>query len=272
MKLLILFLLLISCAKQKNALLAPPVDVNQDAVTWRDERRVYDETIDVMVAFLWPRDITTDEQRTSVALVIGSSRKLKPLKAAYLGNRSRLRQDFERLDCDCALNGVCEEGDSDVAVDECSEVEEQLSQNNNLLAEFYRLVEVIKTNVRASGGEWLATNLDYPLLPSSRFNVQESALRLEAFGDYAAGGERAPHAYSLPQPVTTRAGVRPRLTWTFPRLRTSETGETTEQGVWTIDVVVSEEDQSVVFQGDLFWDIDGARLRGVIQWEQLKRP
>lgn len=267
---LIILLFFISCAQEKHSQLAPKIEIVQDSVTWRDERRIYEDSIDVMVAFLWPEKVVTSEQRLAIKQVIATSRKLKPQKESYLVVRNALRLEFERLQCECALNGDCEEGESDEAVDECSEVEEKLSQNNNKLAEFYRLVEVIKENVHRSGGEWLATNLDYPLLPSSHFDLQRSEMKLEVFGDFEKEGEKVPFAYSLPTPAISRSGVMPRLTWVFPRMIQRD-AELLDEGLWTIDVVLSEEEQSVVFQGDLFWDHHGKRYRGVIQWEQLKR-
>jgi len=120
--------------------------------------------------------------------------------------------------------------------------------------------------VGIAGGEWIATGTDYPLLPLSRLNPQSLELRLEVFGALPQDETLQPISYTLNTPTITQTTVRTRLLWSFPR-KTPQG----EEGQWTIDVGMNPDGESLIFQGDLFWDVNGIRRRGVIQWEQLSR-
>jgi len=262
MKTLLVLLFICGCAKEISKDVAPYREPPRVSAVWTGSERRHAENIDVMVAFLWPAEITTDLQRRSVETAIATARKLKPQKAAFLQGRRVLLESFARLQCECALNGNCREGESDQNWEECSQVEEDMSRNNEKLVVFYQLVEQVKASVIAAGGEWLATNIDYPLLPASRLEVAGLRLVLEAFGDAPVEGELAPLAYDLGNALVSQAGLRTKLKWRFPHQLLP--------GEWIIDVGVSEEGESLLFQGDLYYEAPGVLRRGIIQWEHNK--
>lgn len=262
MKTLLFLFLFIGCAKEVSKEVAPFKEPPRINAVWTGSERRHFENIDVLVAFLWPSEITSDVQRRSVETAIATARKLKPQKAAFMQGRRVLLESFARLQCECALNGICREGESDQYWEECSQVEEDMSLNNQKLVVFYQLVEQVKASVLASGGEWLATNIDYPLLPASRLEIAGLRLVLEVFGDTEVEGEATPLAYDLGSAQVSQTGLRTKLKWRFPHQRLP--------GEWIIDVGVSEEGESLLFQGDLYYEAPGVSRRGIIQWEHNK--
>ncbi len=262
MKTFFLLFLFISCAKEVSKSVAPFKEPPRQSAVWSGSERRHAENIDVMVAFLWPAEITTNSQRRSVEEAIATARKLKPQKEAFMQGRRVLLASFARLQCECALNGNCREGESDQYWEECSQVEEDMSLNNQKLVVFYQLVEQVKASVISSGGEWLATNIDYPLLPASRLEITGLRLVIEVFGDTRVEGEATPLAYDLGNAQVSQAGLRTKLKWRFPHRLLA--------GEWIIDVGVSEEGESLLFQGDLFYEAPGVSRRGIIQWEHNK--
>jgi len=262
MKTLLLLFFISACAKEVTKEVAPFREPPRVSAAWTGSERRHAENIDVMVAFLWPQKITTDIQRRSVENAIATARKLKPQKEAFMQGRRVLLASFARLQCECALNGNCREGESDQYWEECSQVEEDMAANNQKLVVFYQLVEQVKASVISAGGDWLATNIDYPLLPASRLEISGLRLVLEAFGDRELEGERVPFAYDLGGALVSQAGLRTKLQWRF--------ADQARAGEWTIDVGVSEEGESLLFQGDLYYETPGVSRRGIIQWEHNK--
>lgn len=265
-----LLLLVFACSKTGYT---PIEDVpEKDTLTTRvlNGANLYAEEIDVLVAFLWPERISTDDQRKKVAEVISTSRQIRKEKEAFLSRRLSLKNQFEAADCRCALDGICEESDTEPDYDLCEEIEENIYKNNQSLVTFYQMVEDMKALVEDVGGEWLKSNTDYPLRPLSRFSFSDLKMRLEVFGDYHHEEETLPYAYSVDAMELKQKSDYQLLSFTFPR-NDFRNGELIDFGQWEVEVGITPSEATLTFQGELRWRHQGRERLGIIYWENPRR-
>lgn len=272
MKMIILLSLLtfVSCSKTGYSPIEAPPSKEPLISTVVTGSSDFSEDIDVLVAFLWPKRIETEAQRRAISGVIATSRKLKRSKEAFLERKRELKNRYQEADCVCALDGICEETDTEDNLELCEEIETEISVNNQSLAEFYQLVEEVKRLVDLSGGEWLGTNTDYPLLPVSKFYFDTLQLSFQVFGDYEEGGEKHPFTYEINEVELRQEKDYQRLVFNFPRQFFNQ-GRIFYRGQWQIDVALTRNKGSMTFQGELRWLNEGREQLGVIYWENPLR-
>lgn len=229
----------------------------------------YSEIIDVMVAFLWPLKIETPEQQVSLERVIADSRELVSSKKRYLNKKFELQDLFLANLCPCALNQECSGNETGMDQNKCYEIEDAIYENDRSLIAIFGLVENIKKNVIEIGGEWLDTHLDLKEIPSPTVKFGSMDIHFTALGSYLENNTTKPFSYFIKSARITQETYYKRMTFTVPRLF-FEDGALVTHGDWIVDVGLSENKASLLFQGDLFWNYQGQKRRGVIYWENPK--
>ena len=253
MKYLIL-LLLISCTKVSNRALPLIKNEGPTISTLEEGFEEFDEKIDVMVAFLWPLKVTGDSQREAMRKVISSSRKLKTEQEVFNLKKRELKVKYQTENCECVLNGLCEDDEIPEDTGICYEIEEEIFEHDRKLVQIFELIDDIETNVKASGGDWLTTHVDFPELPPSTFSFNSFELNLAVLD-----GE----AYSALLMKAFQETLYKRLNVSFKR--------TNFPGTWEIDVGYKKSPHAVSFQGDLYYYEGPVKREGVIYWENLKK-
>ena len=266
MKILFLLLLLTACSKVTYREIESIPMAEQLTTGLIADSDKYQPEIDVLVAFLWPKKIETQIQKDAVRKIIATSRLLKNNKEAFLLRKLNLKKQYDDLFCNCALNGECNGSEGSMDENSCLVIEDKINQNNQTLSEFYQLVEVVKENVKVAGGEWLGTNLDLPLLPSSRFDFTNMTLQLNVFDFYVRGEDKQPYVYQIMDMSLTQYANYQRLIFSFGR--ELSVGETiVPYGNWTVDVGITQGPGLMTFQGELYWRNGEVKQQGIIFWE-----
>ena len=255
MKYFFLILTLLSCSKVRYS---PVEGVSQPETRFVWDARTLDpfsEKIDVLVAFLWPRSIQTNEQKVGVRRVISRSRELRQFKEAFLSKKILLQKEFEANDCLCVLDGLCTGEETSDDLELCEALEEKKYQHQSTLADFYLIVEDILETVQDIGGLWVKTNTEYPEAPLSEMDYKTQKLRLEIFET-----DRPSPALSSEFRLDFDRG--------FPELRTSLpiNGQT-----WSIEASLDVRENSLSAQGELTVDFSGVTRKGIIYWEHSRR-
>lgn len=207
----------------------------------------YLPTIDILVAFLWPEFVRTPQDKVLLKEIILDARLLKSEKEKFQAKRFLLKKEYKDFECEKHPND-----------DRCIEIEDAIVEHDGGLVEIYRRVETIKQNVSLVGGEWLETNMDYPSLPLSSVDFSKASLTLTVFGKF----KDAPLAYQFSNAkIYNDVG--------FQRF-VFEAQRKDEQGFWQIEVAPSQNEFSLLFQGELYWVLPGKTRQGFIYWEHLK--
>lgn len=258
MKSLILLLLIFSCTKAKYKEIPGSTREKTYVSALRIDFKEYSQNIDLIVAFLWPDQIQTEIQRHELQSIISTSRELKSQKEKFQIKRYELSDDYRNFDCPCILEFRCQGDETQNDEEKCLQIEEGIFENDKRLPEIYALVDVMKEKVLNIGGEWLATNQDYPEIPLSSFNFNNLALNLKAFG----AAENRPLNYEFTRPEIFEDESYQLLKFSSPRK--SATGN------WRIEVSPYKNQASLVFQGELYWDRHGIKRQGIIFWEHAR--
>lgn len=266
MKISILLLILLCSACSKT--MTKSVDDNSAPETiitgYRADFDRYSETVDVMVAFLWPESVTTSSQRQALKDVIRHSRELRVKKDEYLAKKLVLKKKYQKHYCDCALNSECTGAEGELDQNLCYELEEAVYAHDRILPEIMKLVDIIKTDVATSGGEWLDTHTDFIEEPASRLNFQDRTFFIGSLGSFTKDDKKSPLPYEVKNFELIEESDFLRLT--FTQTRVDKYGGQ-QMGTWRADVAVKAGEAALLFQGDLFWDYQGKERKGVIYWE-----
>ena len=256
MKILLLMVFIFSCEKVGHRPVPQSPKPSREVSRLEPNYSLYDENVDVMVAFLWPEVVKTQEQRDSMRLVISSSMKLQKDKNRYFEKKLKLQRKFKEAECNCHLNSLCEEGQEPGSQDACLIIEEATYENDRELIPILELVELVKSEVLKCGGEWLETQSDLTELPPSRFDFNQKIIQFSALG---------PFDYEAKNLSFKSEDLYTRLTFNLPRKHAQKA----DFGVYYFDLGVRGSSASLTFQGDLFWDYMGKRRQGVIYWEHM---
>lgn len=252
MKSFLLILLTISCSKVIDKKIEK-ISVPEPVIDRLETDGMYAQKIDVMVAFLWPARIESDSQRSSVRAIIAGSRKLKDLQDVYFQKKLKLSRAWKKAECDCVLNGICGETVPETPYEECQALEEEVFANERALPDIYSIVEKMKSDVIASGGEWLKTHTDFPEGPVSEIDFTNSTISLSAF---APGGD--PQSYS---PATFTLGRSGTFETLDLRFRDQE-----GRGEWHFDMAIQRTPEAMKFQGKLFLETSSSTREGIVYW------
>ena len=257
MKIFFLLIILASCTKIKNEEIKGAPEKERFTISVQNDWSGYSPSIDVIVAFLWPEVVAVSD-RPKLTRVIEISRELKTRNQAFQRQKISLKNQYELHHCACALNGECTGSETEMDEMLCYEIEESIYANDRLLIDIFGLVEEIKKNVISIGGEWLATHLDLREIPSSKVDFKTMEINFSALGGYELDGKLQPIPYLTPATAIIQEKDFQRLEVTFPRQ---------PDGIWTIDVGITQSNESILFQGELYWDYLGKRRQGIIYWE-----
>lgn len=252
MKLLLLILLTISCSKVIDKKI-DEITVPEPVIDRLETDGMYAQKIDVMVAFLWPARIESDSQRSSVRAIISGSRKLKDLQDVYFQKKLKLNRAWKKGECDCVLNGICGETVPETPYDVCQALEDEVFANERALPDIYAIVEKMKSDVIASGGEWLKTHTDFPEGPVSEIDFSGPTISLSAF---APTGEPQPYP---PAAFTLRRSV------TFESLELRFRDQS-GRGEWRFDMAIQRTPEAMKFQGKLFLETSSSTREGIVYW------
>jgi hypothetical protein len=260
----------ISCTKVKLQDIPRTTETKAQIVGIQANSANYSEVIDVMVAFLWPLKISGTENQLKLEVIIADSRELVSSKEKYLNKKFELQEKFQNNQCPCALNNECTGAETEMDQAKCYEIEDAIYQNDDSLIYIFGLVENIKKNVKDIGGEWFDTHLDVKNLPNSQVKFSTMDIYFSALGSYEENNTQKPFSYIVKAiPITQELHYK-RMTFSMPRLF-FENDQTVTHGDWTIDVGLMENKYSLLFQGDLFWNYQDQKRRGVIYWENPRR-
>jgi hypothetical protein len=226
----------------------------------------YAEEIDVIVAFLWPEKISTSTQKLGLEKIISSSRILVVKKEEFLNQKIALQKLFNSNYCNCALNDQCNGSEPALDINKCYQIEESIYKNDEKLVEIFGYVELIKKTILEIGGEWLETHLDIKNVPSSKVDLLKNNISFSALGSYQVDGSVLPYSYFIKSVgITQELGFK-KINFSMPRiLYRNEIFQ--DYGEWTVNLSMTENKASVLFQGDLDWKYEGQTRRGVIFWE-----
>jgi hypothetical protein len=268
MKILFLILLFSACTKIKNQEIKKAPEKQRFAISVQNDWSGYSPNIDVIVAFLWP-EVVAPQDRPKLTRIIEVSRELKIRNSAFQKKKIALKSSFELNHCACVLNGECTGSEENMNEQLCYEIEEATYANDRLLIDIFGLVEVIKENVLSIGGLWLATHLDLREIPTSKIDFTSMAISFSALGTYNEAQQLFPISYVTPATSIIQEKDFQRLEVSFPR-QTYENGVFKALGLWTIDVGITQSDESILFQGELYWNYRGKQRQGIIYWENPK--
>ena len=268
MKILILLLLFTACTKVKNQEIKQAPKKERFTISVQNDWSGYSPAIDVIVAFLWP-EVVALQDRPKLTRIIEVSRELKTRNHAFQKTKIRLKRDYELNNCACVLNGECSGTEENMDEQLCYEIEEATYANDRLLIDIFGLVEVIKENVLNIGGLWLATHLDLREIPTSKIDFSNMAISFSALGAYAEAEQIFPISYLTPATSIIQEKDYQRLEVSFPR-KIYENGSFKTMGLWTIDAGITQSEESILFQGELYWDYKGKQRQGIIYWENPK--
>lgn len=263
--------MIVGCSKKE---FTPIADAprTREVSTLSEDLSIYDENVDVMVAFLWPSNVTHDEQREAIRSVIATSRELKNLKDSYYARRIELEAQFKGAQCDCHLNGLCGKEEPGPE-DECLEIEENIYKNDRQLIPIMEKVETVKFEVLKSGGEWLSTPTDLTdmNLSQSRMDWSALSLQLTAFGTYSHQGEEIPFSYDIPHLELTPVATHVKVTFSLEKKKFQD-GVISPDGSLHFDLGMKSSPHSLTFQGEILWERAGIPpRRGIIYWENPLR-
>jgi hypothetical protein len=260
MKQLIFLLLIVSCTKIKNEEIKGTTKSSPQVSALRQDLKNYSSYVDVMVAFLWPERFETDDQRTALKKVIRTSRDLRSRKEDFLDKRFELRQSYVTFECKCLLEGLCDGSETQDDEAKCYEIEEAIYENDRRLPAIYELVDEIKLNVLAAGGDWIDTHQDFSDVSSPMFDFENMSLTLTAF----SATSREPVSYLVTSPKVFQEAGYQRILFSTKR----KDGP----GIWEFEVTPTLNRASLLFQGDLRL-IHGSQERvGIIYWEHERKP
>lgn len=253
MKNLLILLLILSCSKVEHKPVRGKEFSRYSLITLPEEFKNIRPEMDTMVVFLWPEEVKTNSQRKAIREVISSSRALHKEQEVYLDEKFRLQKLFHANDCDCILNGLCEEGREVEDTGKCYEVEEETYKNEERLVPIYNLVEKIENAVSKTNGDWFKTHLDYPELPASRIDLEKNEL---TFTNLIVNSEEAEPIGPLPFKLEERNGFIVLIS-EFPD---------PPHGSWKIEVTLNKRAGSVNFQGKIYYTNGSTKREGIIQW------
>lgn len=255
MRYILFILMLLACSKVKYAPIEGVV-LPETRFVW-DARTldVFDERIDVLVAFLWPEKIETDVEKSGARRVISRSRELRKFKESFLAEKVRLQKNFVDNDCLCVLDGICTGEETNDDLELCEVLEEKKYQHQATLADFYLIVEDIRDTVNAIGGLWVKTNTEYPEAPLSVMDYRKQNIRLEVF-------ETAHDSAAISSDLVLDFDNG------FPEVRTSLI---IEDRAWVIEASLDVRGNSLSGQGEISVDFPSGLRKGIIYWEQSPR-
>lgn len=256
MRLLLITLLLLSCGQKvdktpvKNLVDKTP----ETTVITQSMAFDFESSIDIFVAFLWPKKIETDFQQASIEQVLRLGRDLR------LGNEELLGSTFEfnNLKCEQIFSGNIE-----VSYEEeeyCYELEEN---KLNLTAKMLEKVTLMEQSVREMGGEWLESNQDFESSENSNIDFESKTLSIFSMGHKYEANEKLPLPYpKLPFEIKTINNFS-FIELFFPRID----GE----GMYKVKADLNYQKHSLIFQGDLNLISNGQTRRGIIYWQILRK-
>lgn len=255
MKHLLILLLILSCSKVRYS----PIEVASQPETrfvW-DAKTLepFSEQIDVLVAFLWPERIETENQKSGARRVISRSRELRKFKEAFLAEKSRLQKDFLANDCLCVLDGICTGEETNDDLELCEALEEKKYAHQATLADFYLIVEDIRDTVEDIGGLWVKTNTEYPEAPLSVIDYKGHNIRFEVF-----------EAFSASTPVSSEFSLL--FDKGFPEVSASLM---IDRSLWKIEASLDIKENSLSGQGEITAELQTGPRKGIIYWEHSRR-
>lgn len=126
---------------------------------------------------LWPEKLS-EADPARLEKVIADARDLQNTRMTYTIENDRVLKDLEKLNCDCATSGLCQDGEDPTkipteTVAQCSKLDNEKIANDEKLSTLYAQQLTLKESVLAVGGEWLE-NEDIDLridFDSMRFNL-----------------------------------------------------------------------------------------------------
>ena len=266
----ILLFFLNSCGKIKLQEIYATKATNTNTINIQNDSAQYSEVIDVMVAFLWPIKIENQTQQVKLEQIITTSRELLSSKEQFLNTKFKLQELFTANQCPCAINNECTGNETNMDTTKCYELEDAIYKNDSSLIEIYGLLETIKKNVKEIGGEWLDTHLDLKEVESSTIKLSSMDIHFSALGSYEDKSIKKPFSYLIHDIPVIQEPVYKRITFSMPRLFYLD-GQTITRGNWTVDVGLTENKSSLLFQGELSWNYQGLKRRGVIYWENPRK-
>lgn len=251
----LILILVLSCSKVHYSpveTVSPP----ETRFVW-DARTLdaFSEKIDVLVAFLWPHRIETEEQQRGARRVISRSRELRKFKSAFISEKIRLQKDFEAHDCLCVLDGLCTGEETHDDLELCEALEEKKYQHQATLADFYLIVEDIRDTVQTIGGFWVKTNTEYPEAPLSMIDYKNQRLQLEVFETQESSS-----------PISSDFSLL--YDKGFPEVKTSLL---IDGQIWQIEASLNAEENSLSGQGEISADFGTTTRKGIIYWEHSRR-
>lgn len=226
----------------------------------------YSPQIDIMVAFLWPTQVKV-EDRAKLSEIIQTSRDLKNQKESYLFKKREIQINFDKFQCACVINLECTGEEQDLNEEKCYEIEESMYENDRELISIFGLVEKIKTNVLAIGGEWLKTHLDYRELPNSTVDFNTLQIKFSVLDAYEENEARLPLSYEIREASILEEPYFKRLNFSFKREKYFSATEKMPYGEWTVDAAIVPSEASLLIQGKLLWNYQGIEREGLIYWE-----
>lgn len=262
MKIIILLLILAACGPKDKFQEIPYTPKKSLSTLSTDPSwSKYSPQIDIMVAFLWPKKVKITD-REKLAEIIQTSRDLKSQKEDYLLQKGKIQKEFNLNQCACVINFECTGEEKDLNEAKCYEIEEKIYANDKKLVPIFGLVESIKANVLAIGGEWLKTHLDFRELPNSSVDFSSLKIKFSVLDAY----ENNPLSYEVDASLTQEPFFQ-KLNSRFERYKYISETEKVPYGEWKVEAAAVASEASLLFQGKLFWIYQGVEHEGLIYWE-----
>lgn len=178
MKYLVLLLFLLSCSKVTYS----PSKENNVSIMNQEELLGFEinPQIDMMIFFVWPKDLNFHDEDT-VQKIIETSKRILERKELYLEIQKELSHAFSANECDCHLYYECfnELEPNDEIANKCQEIEDDKSLNQEKVIEFYQDYESIKEMLSKIGAELIDIGMDDDYIDIGVLDFNSSEIQLK---------------------------------------------------------------------------------------------
>lgn len=256
--LLISIFILLACS-QKITYQEIPLNLQEDIIVKRIPQNVstrYQSEMDIMVAFLWPKSLNTEDSKNRAVNILSLARSLKDDNELLLSTNKK----FDSLRCTEVMTG---EITVEIEIeDQCYEMEEL---KNELTFKLYQKVYKIKEDVIAIKGIWFDNHRDFDALPLPTVNFNANIINFTAIGSYKEDGKPIEY-FNIPFELKRTKDF---YTLYFDMTRKNENGLNDNYGYFTGKVNILPLKNSIVYQGEFNWHYNGDTQEGVIYWQNI---
>jgi hypothetical protein len=212
----------------------------------------FDPQVEMMIMFLWPKNLGPQHQE-EVMNIISRSETIFKNKQLYLNNLYSLQAEYNQNECSCHVDAMC---DDDQVMDDdmflvCLDITTRQDDNNMLLVGLYEDYEFIKSQLMAMNAINIDIGVDDDPIDIGSYDPQTGVMKLNKFIYKNYTG-----------PVTAiLAPYRADIMKVSMRINLG-----TKEFI-TGDIGVTDAKYNTIFSGEIE---NASGQRGLIYWEQLK--